>query len=80
MTYDNIFRQRLEDDTKELAETLHDFRQFVILNTTQWKMGAHWSGQPMWKRVAEVLDKHNCNDDIYENHGYIRYDPEYYCE
>jgi hypothetical protein len=61
-------------DLKEVLEILHDFRKFVIDNTTQWKLGAAHTS-PMWQTVATVLDKHGKNDEngYFEPGGHQKY-------
>lgn len=48
------------------VEALRDFREFVLSNATQWRVGAGHHN-PMWQRVAEVLDKHGENHAVPEN-------------
>jgi len=64
----------MTDDLRDALETLSDFRQFWLDNVTQTKCGASHLN-PMWLRVATVLDKHGMNDV----NGYIRSDPAYPC-
>lgn len=45
----------LSNDIDNLRNTLNLFREFVIKNTTQWKMGAGVHHHPMWAMVAEAL-------------------------
>lgn len=53
-------------ELKEAIEALRDFREFVISNATQWRLGASHHN-PMWARVAEVLDKHGENHTVPSN-------------
>lgn len=61
---------------KEALEALHDFRQFVNDNARVWEPGSSHVN-PMWVRVATVLDKHdmNCGPDILG--AYYQPDPAY---
>jgi hypothetical protein len=67
----------MNDDLKEALETLHDFRKFVLDNSTQWKLGAG-NTNPMWQTVATVLDKHGKNDEngYFEPGGHQKYWPD----
>lgn len=51
----------MDADLKDALETLHDFRQFWLDQVTQTQVGAGHHN-PMWLRVATVLDKHAMND------------------
>ncbi len=53
-------------ELKEAVEVLRDFREFVISNATQWRLGAGHHN-PMWGRVAEVLDRHGENHVVPKN-------------
>lgn len=68
------------DELHEALAALHDLRQFVLQNATQWKMGAGHHN-PMWLRVASTLGKHRMNHpDGCNGHGYLLGEPGYYCE
>jgi hypothetical protein len=56
----------MNEELKEALEALRDFREFTLSNATQWRLGASHHN-PMWQRVAEVLDKHGMNDTIPKN-------------
>lgn len=68
--------QTTPEPTQELAETLHDFRQFVIDNAVRWKSGASHHN-PMWQRVAVALEKCGANDGPGECRAYFHFDPAY---
>jgi len=63
-------------DLQEALETLHDFREFWSDNVTQTKLGANHHN-PMWRRVAEVLDKHGMNNGPGNAEAYFKFDPAY---
>ena len=50
----------MDDALNEALEALHDFREFWQDNVTQTKTGASHHN-PMWLRVATILDKHGMN-------------------
>lgn len=62
----------------ELARALHDFREFVNSNATQWRLGAGTHHNPMWSRVAELLDRYGINDGPGEGKKYYQPDPAYW--
>jgi hypothetical protein len=53
-------------ELKEALESLRDFREFTISNATQWRIGANHHN-PMWVRVANLLDRHGMNASIPSN-------------
>lgn len=68
----------MDPDLKEVLEALHDFRQFWLNNVTQQRAGSGHDN-PMWVRVAEVLDKHSMNGGPGGfGHGYFKPDPAYH--
>jgi hypothetical protein len=69
-------RSETTDNITELAQTLHDFRQFVMDNAVRWKEGASHHN-PMWLRVATVLDKHGANEGPAQSFAYYTFDPAY---
>jgi hypothetical protein len=66
----------MDADLKEALEALHDFRQFWIDNVTQQHMGSNHHN-PMWMRVATVLDKHGMNGGPDLMGAYYRANPAY---
>ena len=62
----------MDPDLREALETLSDFRQFWFDNVRQSRCGAAHDN-PMWARVAEVLEKRGMNGSP----GYFRPDPAY---
>lgn len=44
--------------TPDAKTALRLFREFVLNNATQWKLGA-FHGHPMWELVAETLGEQN---------------------
>jgi hypothetical protein len=67
----------MNPDLKEALEALHDLRQFWFDNVTQTRRGV--PGNPMWHRVADLLDRHGKNENIAPEGGitYFSYDPKY---
>lgn len=63
-------------DLREALETLHDFREFWSDNVTQTKLGASHHN-PMWGRVANLLDKHGMNNGPGNAEAYYKFDPAY---
>lgn len=72
----------MNNDLKEALETLHDFREFIMDNMTQSRIGSGHMN-PMWERVATVLDKHGMNDRAMfgglHTSRYFAWDQAYYC-
>jgi hypothetical protein len=68
----------IDADLKEALETLHDFRAFWQDAVTQTRLGASHHN-PMWARVAAVLDKHGMNSGPGQQERYFRPDPAYLC-
>jgi hypothetical protein len=54
------------DDLKEALSALRDFREFAMSNAKVWRLGANHHN-PMWARVAGVLEKHGMNQSVPEN-------------
>jgi hypothetical protein len=69
-------RRSINRDLQEALETLYDFREFWSDNVTQTKLGAGHHN-PMWGRVAEVLDKHGMNSGPGGARAYYKFDPAY---
>jgi hypothetical protein len=69
--------------TIELAELLHDFREFVQDNAVVWQLGADHHN-PIWARVAMRLGKYGRNEipGSRKKNGwakkYFNPDPEYH--
>ena len=68
----------MDPDLKEALEALHDFREFWSDNVTQQRLGSNHHN-PMWLRVATVLDKHGMNDRPPGGEAYRQPDPAYRC-
>lgn len=68
----------MNDDLREALEALADLRQFWQDQVTQTRGGGSHHN-PMWGRVAEVLDKHGMNQGPEDRNGeaYFRFDPQY---
>jgi hypothetical protein len=70
----------MADDLAEALDALHDLREFWLDNVTQSQPGSG-ATNPMWVRIAEVLDKHGMNQDSLGGlHAdrYRRFDPAYH--
>lgn len=82
MPNDKPHNTTMDGDLKEALETLYDFRQFVLDNVTQSRLGAG-ATNPMWTRLVALLDKHGMNDgailaDTHESRYFV-WDQAYYC-
>jgi hypothetical protein len=67
----------MDPDLREALEALHDLRQFWLDQVTQTHAGASHHN-PMWLRVATVLNKHGMNDHTTDTGlRYFRDDPAY---
>ena len=71
-----LTRGAMDPELKEALEALHDFRQFWF-DQVSIHCGGGGHGNPMWLRVAEVLDKHGMNNGPGGRRRYYQDDPAY---